>query len=483
MISVKNILAVKGLSIVRQDTIILNQISFELGKESHLAILGNTGSGKTTLAKALSNKIFFNGSVVFANEVSGNIVLVEQQHHFRNRQNTSDLYYQQRYNSFDSEETITVKEVLGDSKEVPEMLHKMNIYHLLEKPLIQLSNGENKKLQIVKALIHHPTTLILDQPFIGLDVNTREEVHHFINALAKEGILIILITSHREIPDCITHILSLEAGSIKYFLPKQEYFKMDLIQPISNKAMGYAPPFQLNDDRSIDFKIAIRLEDVNISYGSTKILKSINWEVKRGECWLLQGENGAGKSTLLSLLTGDNPQAYANNIVLFDKPRGSGESIWDIKKNIGYLSPELHVFFEKDITVIQALGSGFFDSIGLFRKLSLKQREAIDEWIHFIELTTICEKKFYELSIGQQRMVLLVRALIKNPPLLILDEPCQGIDESTKTKMIRLVDYLCKSDNKTLIYVTHVDRERPTCIDHIMKLKDGKGITSEILAP
>jgi molybdate transport system ATP-binding protein len=175
-----------------------------------------------------------------------------------------------------------------------------------------------------------------------------------------------------------------------------------------------------------DFENAVRMVDVHISYGDKVILDNINWEVKKGECWAVSGHNGSGKSTLLSLINGDNPQAFANQIWLFDKRKGTGESIWDIKKNIGYISPELHHYFDMGTDCLSIVASGLFDTVGLFRKLNEEQVWLTRQWMALLHIQRFEERMFQRLSDSEQRRVLLARALVKNPPMLILDEPCQG---------------------------------------------------------
>ena len=214
--------------------------------------------------------------------------------------------------------------------------------------------------------------------------------------------------------------------------------------------------------------------DVTIRNDGKEVLENLNWEVKAGEHWSVSGPNGSGKSTLLSLVTGDNPQAYANEIYLFDKRRGTGESIWDIKQKIGFVSPELHLYFDRTSTAFQAVASGFFDTIGLFRLVSGRQEATVLEWMNWLGLGLLRNQLLSRLSLGQQRLILLARALVKQPPVLILDEPCQGLDENQTIYFTGLIDAICQVGPTTLVYISHYESEWPRCIDHVLRLPPGR---------
>ncbi len=216
------------------------------------------------------------------------------------------------------------------------------------------------------------------------------------------------------------------------------------------------------------------------------MLKNINWEVKAGEKWLLQGPNGSGKSTLLSLINGDHPQSYANELYLFGNRRGTGESIWDIKQHIGLISPEFHWYFDATSTVWKCVASGFYDTVGLFQQLPYSKRAQVDELIEYFGLTENKNELLTALPLGKQRLVLLARTIIKNPELLILDEPCQGLDQQQTKHFNQLVDELC-SNGMTLIYVGHFESQLPTCIEKRILLEKGEvkvveSLNTEILS-
>ena len=463
-----------GVSVNTGGNQLLTDIHLSIQQHEQWAIIGHSGSGKTTLAHVLQGRIFYRGELIFhfPENSNGHIELIEQQHHFKNLSNTSNFYYQQRFNASEAGDSITVADALKEYTDSEHWIELLHLNTLLNEPLLQLSNGENKRLQLAKALLAKPALLILDNPFIGLDVAGRKTLHSILGNICLQGIHIIVITSPAELPECITHVAVLENGHLVSAQKKQDYLR----QPVEGQkaaSINTALLRQLQPPAGDDFILAVKMNNVTIRYDEKIILDNINWEVKKGECWNLSGPNGAGKSTLLSLVTADNPQAYANNIILFDRQRGSGESIWDIKKNIGFVSPELHVFFEQHATCFEVIASGLFDTIGLFRKLSAAQEERIVLWMRLMELEPFQHKRIFQLSTSQQRMALLARALVKNPPLLILDEPTQGLDEIQTGYFKNLVNEICNSFKTTLIYVSHYTADLPSCINHFIRLENG----------
>jgi molybdate transport system ATP-binding protein len=456
---------------------ILKNINLSIQPGEQWAIIGKSGSGKTTLAHALTGKLFHSGTVSFhlPNHTHAHrILLLEQQHHFKNRSNTSDFYYQQRYNSSDAEDTITVQEALQpliNAAPASNWVEQLHLTHVLQEPLIQLSNGENKRLQLAQALFLDPAVLIMDNPFVGLDVEGRQTLHRIIDSIVASGISIILITPPQELPGSITHVAVLEKGRLVKAGKKQD---MQLLTPVLPPTLPASISSKLKAAGDNNhFTTAVKMVNVTVKYGEKIILQAINWEVKKGECWSISGPNGAGKSTLLSLVTADNPQAYANELYLFDQRRGSGESIWDIKRRIGFVSPELHLYFDRGTSCFDVIASGLFDTIGLFKQISTAQQEQVQAWIELLQLQALQRRPLFQLSLGQQRMVLLARALVKNPPLLILDEPCQGLDEEQISYFKLLIDQLCATFNTTLLYVSHYSKDLPECITKAAVLNNG----------
>lgn len=475
---------VKDLCIKTQEKTVLDGVSFTLQQGQHLALLGDSGSGKTTLANAITHKIHFTGNITtaFDPSVSPAIEMVEQRYSFKNLSGITDFYYQQRFNSFDADDAPTIFQVLlkksgatnhkTSSDSINTILQVLGIVHLKNSPLIQLSSGEHKRFQLAKALLNPPALLILDSPYIGLDVTVREELNKILDKLSKAGTQIILIPGTFPLPDFITHIASIEKGGLSFFGKKKNFSTDDFISEGDAKII-YDNTLLPTSDEDFESGTIVKMKNVHIKYGDHTILQNLNWEIRQGEKWLLKGRNGAGKSSVLSMITGDHPQAYANEIFLFGKRRGSGETIWDIKKNIGYISPELHAYFDKNITCFQAIGSGYFDTIGLFRKLSITQQEKIMQWLNFLQMTDIKDKPLYSVAASLQRMILLGRTLIKNPPLLILDEPCQGLDYKQSVEFVSLIDHICLHSKRTLIYVSHDESAIPSCIQKVLQLEKG----------
>jgi molybdate transport system ATP-binding protein len=474
------LLQVNGLTVQLSGRTVLKDVSFTVDKGEWLAVIGASGSGKSTLVKTLGGQCFGTGTVAFANQP--HIVTITQQHQFKNLSNlSSSFYYQQRFNSSDSEDAVTVNDALLameiEESAIAEALSFLGITHVKHTRLIQLSNGEHKRFQLAKAILEDAEWILLDSPYIGLDVKARKLLNTVLNTLSAKGVNFLLVTSATDIPASVTHVALLKDGTLSSMMSRAEFeaTKTSLINT-DTLTISYKQSFEYIQPAYTysDFSVAIRMVNTNVIYNDKKILDGINWEVKKGECWNVSGHNGSGKSTLLSLVNGDNPQAFANEIYLFDKKKGTGETIWDIKQKIGYVSPELHHYFDSAASCYEVVASGLFDTIGLFKQLSSSQKEIVNQWMQLLKLEIFANKLFKQLSNGEQRLVLLARALVKNPPLLILDEPCQGLDSELAAGFIALINDICVNMNKTLIYVTHYEEEIPACVTNRLKLEQGK---------
>ena len=478
---------------------VFTDLNFSINKGEHWAITGESGSGKSALLQTIAGNLNATGGTVHYHffeeylqqypERKGYIThhkliaLVEPKHHFRNLSNTTEFYYQQRYNSSDSEDALTVSAYLDAIKpltagsaywDFEKISSVLKLDPLKEKQLIKLSNGEGKRLRIAAALMKNPVLLLLDSPLTGLDVETRAEFNNIIGEIAASGITVVMATSPDELPDIIANVAVLKDGGITWRGAKNQFKTHLATLPPATGIDKNEIKALLNLNVAETYRQIVHMKDVTIKYGNNVILDKINWDVKPGDKWALLGHNGAGKSTLLSLVNGDNPQAYANDIVLFDRQRGSGESIWDIKKKTGFVSPELHQYFPTDNSCLQVIESGYYDTLGLFRPSNPKRADIALRWMKALEIDKYARVLLKNIPASAQRLCLLARALIKNPPLLIFDEPCQGMDAHQVQHFKTLVDTICSLSNVTLIYVTHYQHEIPDSVDKVLRLEKGR---------
>jgi molybdate transport system ATP-binding protein len=494
-------ISLQNISVRKYDSVVLSDISLNIQQGENWAVIGPNGSGKTILLDIIAGKWpLWKGSVHYGwdKPIRETIELVSNDYSFNRIVNAGAEYYQQRFHAYEAERAPTLRAILTDqlkpvgtiddksvnlapSKVSSENLNRvtklLSLTDLLDHPFVTLSNGETRRMLLAKSLLKNPRVLLLDNAFSGLDVHSREVLRNALSELSATGVIIIMATPATEIPSCITHVAELNEGRLVQTSVVSQYKNQDtathqLPQPDAEKLAHFGQP------TFTDFEFALDLRNINVKYGSEKILNNVNWKIRKGEKWTLSGANGSGKSTLLSLITADNPQRFANDFDLFDKKRGGvGASIWDIKQKIGHVSPELHLYFPRNTTVFKTIASGFFDATGVFfKKLTDIQVERVHEVAELLHVHELLEKDFSQLSKGQQRMVLLSRALVKNPPLLILDEPCQGLDTESIEYFKSVVNAVCESEERTLIYVSHYPHEIPSCVTHYLKLEKGNVI-------
>ncbi|RZL48109.1 MAG: ATP-binding cassette domain-containing protein [Pedobacter sp.] len=485
----QSIVNIQNLNLKYQQKQVLRDLDWTINYGENWQLGGVSGSGKTSLAKIIAGqqnaigdlKINFNTD----SELPAEVLYVESWYQFKNVEGVANFYYQQRYTSQQAKDTLTVHaELVSYGKEkgihldkVEPILEALNFSAFASSPkgmpsaqLIELSSGEHKKLQLVKALWLKPQLLIIDQPYTGLDAASRKNLNILLDDAAAAGVQLILICNDAELPTSINRFAEIKDGKLA---------AVNSIEQSSHTEnhLKEIPEFLKQSPVYSSAHIATMV-DVNINYGEKQVLKNINWEVKAGEKWLLQGHNGSGKSTLLSLINGDHPQSYANELYLFGNKRGSGESIWDIKQHIGLISPEFHWYFDANSTVWQSIASGFYDTVGLFQQLPYSKAAQVDELIEYFSLTESKNELLSHLPLGKQRLVLLARTIIKNPELLILDEPCQGLDQQQTQYFNQLVDELC-ANGMTVIYVGHFESQLPKSLTHKLVLSQGEVIENQ----
>lgn len=457
-------------------------INLRIDAGEQVAIVGPNGGGKSLLVDTLTgrypllmNEVHYDFSPCSSRLVSENIKYIT----FRDSYGDTDgtYYYQQRWNSQDLEETPIVGNLLPPCKDeaLKRTLYDLfGMYALLDKHIILLSSGELRKFQLTKTLLSCPRLLIMDNPFIGLDAQTRAQLQELLRRLVEQTSLqvILVLSKTDDLPEFITHVIPVAHRVCGQKLTREAYLQQLPSAPAH--VLEEAKRQRILDlpysDNLYHTRQVVELRGVSIRYGERTILKELDWTVRCGEKWALGGENGSGKSTLLSLVCADNPQSYACDISLFDRRRGSGESIWEIKKHIGYVSPEMHRAYQKNLPVMDIIASGLHDSIGLYRKAHEEDKARCEEWMDIFGIADWKERNFLQLSSGEQRLVLVARAFVKDPELLILDEPLHGLDMRNRRLVKDIIETFCERRDKTLIMVTHYKEELPSVIDHELYL-------------
>lgn len=459
-------------------------IHFTLEAGEHLAIMGLNGSGKTTLIETVIGNLYLQqGELTYHfgaadDRASEHIRYIT----FRDAYGSADgdYYYQQRWNASDRENAPLAAEMFDrvtcDAGQRDRIFDLLDIRGMLQKQIISLSSGELRKFQITKMLLSAPRVLIVESPFIGLDKTARNVLEELFTTLTQAtGVqVILLVASPTDIPSFVTHVYTVSGMQCGSKQRRDDFFREEPFSQFRlNLASGYRScPISLPPARSTPLSCdeIVRLRDVTIRYGERTILNGVNWTIRNGEKWTLTGRNGSGKSTLLSLICADNPQSYAQDIALFGRQRGSGESIWEIKKHIGYVSPEMHRSYVRNMPAIDIVASGFFDSIGLYHTPNDEQRAICRAWMEVFDALHLQNRPFIRLSSGEQRLLLLARAFVKDPDLLILDEPLHGLDGYHKERARAVIEAFCRRPGKTMIYVTHYEQELPSCITQKMEL-------------
>ena len=459
-----------GLPMVREWQLAA-PVDFVFGAGEHIAVFGRNGAGKTKLVEIiLGRHPVKKGIIEYAfpspvrKYVSENVKYLAFKDCYGG-ETEQNYYLQQRWNSWDVDDERTL-----------------------------LSSGELRKHSLSKVLGTEPCLLILDNPFVGLDAASRLVLGEQLRAIVQGGktSLMLVLSREDEIPPFMTHVVEVKDEVV---LPKKRLAdwlaergtetcgKEQACGPGQAISTGDAhcntdapstengPSARCATNPPASSPEIVRLNKVTIRYGERTILKDLDWVVRKGEHWSLTGPNGSGKSTLLGLVCADNPQSYACDISLFGRKRGSGESIWDIKKHIGYVSPELHRSFKRDITAERIVANGLRDFHGLFTKANEEEIRTARKCLERFGAGHLAGTSFLNMSSGEQRIVLLARAFVKNADLLILDEPFHGLDDENVRMVRGIIEEYCQNPDNTLLMVTHRMEELPSCIDHNLTLK------------
>ena len=449
-------------------------VDFELNEGEHIALVGDNGSGKSTLISMLAGGFYLREGTLRHN-LGGETYKAMKVVRFNGAYGTTEFpyYYQQRWHAQERENGVLVRDLLDrepavDGRWRQELYDLLGMSPLLDRTIMVLSSGELRRYHLTRALLSAPKVLVLEAPFIGLDPETRELLCNLMELVSEKlGVSFIMsLTDVEMTPPLVTHVYFLNDGVCSAKMTRGEA----MAHGSTAAAMATAPVFPFSNTGNVNYENAVQMRGVSISYGERTVIDRLDWTVRRGEAWNVTGPNGSGKSTLLSLVCADNPKAYSLDMDLFDVRRGTGESIWDIKRHIGYLSSEMHSGFSDNLPAAEVVAGGLADGYVGTGRNRIEDLAVSGSLLEVFGAGKLARRLFPTLSSGEQRLVLLVRAFVKNPDLLILDEPFQGLDRCRRSIAKVAIERFCSDDSKTLLFVTHFPEELPKIIDHTLQL-------------
>lgn len=481
-----SLLSLKNCHLILDEHYHLSIDNLDINPLQHSVILGPNGSGKSALAACIAGEgLWESGERELAADIAW--VSVEQQQALIEAEKQKDCA--------DILDIIavptTVEEVLFDGLDRvavnQNLLNRVkdifSIEAMLVKPFRALSTGETRKLLLAKALILEPKLLILDDPWDGLDIKTSEQLNQLLEELSSNTTLLLVLNRVSEVPEFCKQVILMDAGSIGWQAEVNDNLEEQLqhikqLQHIQQAALSLPgkdddcfAPHPLDENAPL-----VRLTDTKVNYGDNIVFSGLSWTVNPQQHWQVTGPNGSGKTCLLNLITGDHPQCYVNDIFVFGFQRGSGESIWEIKQYIGYLSNAFHLDYKVNCSLLHVVLSGYYNSVGLYQKPSTNQLKLAHEWLQVVGLEAHKDRPFFELSFGDQRMALIARAMVKHPSLLILDEPCNGLDDINRLKVLALIELLAREGNTTLLYVNHHQEDVIPSIQNHLDMTDFNNI-------
>jgi len=495
-------------------------------------VIGPNGGGKADFLRALAGEkqILPNVSsdALYETKFSDSVEIVSLERAASLIQEERDLDESEYLNKIDEGRTGRrfICEVLGgpDAKHrnlpLPAIAGRLEtlpevklcgVEKILDRGLKFMSTGEIRRTLLCRALLSGKKLLILSDPFAGLDAQSRRILLEFFktivgkqkNSSSSEPRTTIILGMERyhEIPETITNVLEFSEGKVSFSGLKEDYEKLlserNEKKAISRESEKTAFVSELKEIQSEGRKFLdnaqndcnrpaslVKMVNVNVGWDDHRVLRDFNWDVKNGEHWLIRGPNGSGKTTLLELITGDNHQVFSNEVYLFGKKRGSGETIWDIKKNLGIVSYRWHVEYRMvgGTDLESVIISGFKDSIGLYEQKTDVEIQIARKWLRLGGFEGREKESFGKLSYGEQRAVLILRAAVKNPKILILDEPCHGLDENYRQKILDLIETVAETGTTTILHVTHDPCEVLPCEKHILELRPDENPMYKIIS-
>lgn len=452
----------------------LQHLNWEVQSGQHWVISGGNGAGKSALIAALTGMgNIISGQIQGLPERIGVVSFAAQEALINQERQKDDADILDVISIGTPVRNIIFDDCL-DPQTAKEMITKFDLDYLLDRAFRKLSTGESRKVMLVRALSCKPQLLLLDEPFEGLDIDTFALLQDYLQELAPQVPMIMVLNRFDEIPAFITHIAYMEQGQLLHQIDKQDteaYNNLYQLLHLKTTALSVPACDPLSSIPKLDpSQPLVRLKDLTIKYDEFVLIDKLNWTIEPNQHWQLSGPNGAGKTAVLSIITGDHPQCYNNDILVFGFQRGQGESIWQIKQFIGYVSTALQWEYRVQISLRNVIISGFYDSIGLYSKASDRQKNIADQWLALLGMSDRADQPFQKLSYGDQRLLLIARAMVKHPPLLILDEPCLGLDDINRQLVLALIEKICAGSETAVIYVNHHPQDKIAGIENYLAL-------------
>jgi molybdate transport system ATP-binding protein len=498
---------------------VLHDVCWELRRGENWAVLGLNGAGKSTFLRLLRGEIWpapvNGGTRTYAFDGAPTqspigvkqrmaIVSAEQQQRytrvhgrkygddFTPRITVRDLVFTGLLES----ELVTRKPKPAEVAKVNRVMREVGIDDLADMPFDKLSQGQLRKTLIARAVIGQPDVLILDEVGVGLDAQSRRALLDMIQRVASPlpssrggvgGGVQILMTTHRrdELIPSITNVLEIKHGRITASGPLSQRERVG----VRANTSSFVPLVEDKSREAQPFLINIVNASVALDEGAKVVLHDVTWRMNEGEHWLIIGDNGVGKSTLLKLILGDLWPAQGGRIERFG--RSDFKNVWEIKQRIGYASAELQARYHHDLTAEQVIATGFNASVGWLQRTTKAQDKRVQAMIDLFGLRDLARRSILEMSYGQARKVLVARALVAQPRIVILDEVFDGLDAQFRAELTAILESIASplpsrggaGGGVSILLVTHHEADCLPCITHRMRVERGRVTEQEQRIP
>jgi molybdate transport system ATP-binding protein len=443
---------------------------WQLQENESWSILGRNGSGKQYISQLLSGVFTPNSVTTLVTPSATEVGVIS----FEAQQKTYELALDaQAPDYIDINQVATkAKDFLPKDKHTDPLIDQFNLRHRMETGYLQLSTGESRKLLILQALFSGIKLLVCDNPFDSLDVDSCDVLSDALGKLPEHGVSVLLMLSNRQdIPDWCNNIAFIERGHLSIIGQlKDDQTRKQLDTLLTPEPDHISWPDNMVQLSDYSHPNLVKLTKGKVHYNGINVFEDLDVTIKPLQHTLITGPNGSGKSTLMQLITGDCPQCYSNDINVLGYKRGSGETIWQVKQHMGIVSSELHRQYRVNSDILSVVVSGFYDSIGMYQQPSAFHLKIARQWLNKIGLLDQHKTSFQSLSYGEQRLVLIARALVKSPYLLILDEPTQGLDELNRHRVLNFLAHLATQKHTTMLLVSHRRDEFLSIFEQHIKL-------------